>query len=158
MGGCTLFTFWKRPVIISLITTCLCVSAAQRWCTVLLLFVGLKSSSAALFSLLSVFSPARLPVSCPFPRRWQQIYWLRLFYKNGNYFAWQEISLRLNNGSSGEIWEQGLTFGSLCLLPRLVCVSTLCSVPHQEEVLQETQICGRIGSKLGALDPKRELT
>ena len=64
--------------------------------------------------------------------------------KNGNYFAWQGISLELNNGSSPEIWQQGLTFGSLCLLPRLIYVSRLCSVPHQEEVLQETEIWGRI--------------
>lgn len=60
--------------------------------------------------------------------------------KNGNYFAWQGISLELNNGSSCEILQQGLTFGSSCLLPRLIYVSRLCSVPHQEEVLQETKI------------------
>lgn len=32
-----------------------------------------------------------------------------------------------------------LTFGSMCLLPLLIYVSRLCSLPHQEEVLQETQ-------------------
>lgn len=37
--------------------------------------------------------------------------------KNGNYFAWQGISLKLNNGCSCEIWQQGLTFGPACLLP-----------------------------------------
>lgn len=68
----------------------------------------------------------------------------RAICKNGNYFAWQEISLELNNGSSCEIWQESLTFGSLCLLPRLIYVSRLCSVPHQEEVLQETQISVRI--------------
>lgn len=41
------------------------------------------------------------------------------FCENGNCFAWQGISLERNNGSSCEIWQQGLTFGSMCLLPRL---------------------------------------
>lgn len=62
------------------------------------------------------------------------------FCKSGNCFAWQGIILEQNNGSSCEIWQQGLTFGSLCLLPQLIYVSRLCSVPHQEEVLQENQI------------------
>lgn len=49
-------------------------------------------------------------------------------------FAWQEISVRLNNGSSCEIWQQSLTFGTPCFLPRLIYVSRLRPVPHQEEV------------------------
>lgn len=64
----------------------------------------------------------------------------RAFCRNGNCFAWQEIILKQNNGSSREIWQQGLTFGSPCLLPQLIYVSRLCSVLHQEEVLQENQI------------------
>lgn len=49
-------------------------------------------------------------------------------------FAWQEIGVRLNNGSSCEIWQQSLTFGTPCFLPRLIYVSRLRPVPHQEEV------------------------
>lgn len=49
-------------------------------------------------------------------------------------FAWQERSARLNNGSSCEIWQQRLTFGTPCFLPRLIYVSRLRPVPHQEEV------------------------
>lgn len=80
-----------------------------------------------------------LPVGCLFLRLTTNLL-AQAICKNGSYFAWQGIRLELNNGSSCEIWQQGLTFGSLCLLPRLIYVSRLCSVPHQEEVLQETQI------------------
>lgn len=68
------------------------------------------------------------PVSCLF-RLLATNLLAQAICKNGNYFAWQGISLELNNGCSCEIWQQGLTFGSLCLLPRLIYVSRLCSVP-----------------------------
>ena len=83
--------------------------------------------------------PLYLPVSCLFILQTTNLL-AQAICKNGNYFALQGISLEQNNGSSYEIWQQGLTSGSLCLLPQLIYVSRLCPVPHQEEVLQETQI------------------
>lgn len=83
-----------------------------------------------------------LPVSCLFLLLTTNLL-ARAICNNGNCFTWRGVTLELNNGYSCEIWQQGLTFGSLCLLPRLIYVSTLCPVPHQEEVLQETQNWGR---------------
>lgn len=59
-------------------------------------------------------------------------------------FAWQEISVRLNNGSSCEIWLQSLTFGTPCFLPRLIYVSRLRPVPPSGRGVPEKQMCGRI--------------
>lgn len=49
--------------------------------------------------------------SCPFPLQTTNLL-ARAFCRNGNCFAWQGIILKQNNGSSCEIWQLGLTFGS----------------------------------------------
>lgn len=102
---------------------------------------AVSSSAVAEEASTVLFSPdlRYLPATCLFLLLTTNLL-ARAVCKNGNYFAWQGISLELNNGSSCEIWQQGLTFGSSCLLPHRVYVSRLCSEPHQEEVLQETQI------------------
>lgn len=102
-------------------------------------------------------SPLYLPASCLFLPLTTNLL-ARAICKNGNYFALQEISLEQNNGSSYEIWQQGLTFGSLCLLPPLIYVSTTRPVPHQEEVFQETnsEVRYRVNSQHW-LVPKRHL-
>lgn len=113
------------------------VSASkQRSCTV----CPTKSSSGVLEEASPMLFCRNLPrISCLFLLLTTNLL-AQAFCKSGNCFAWQGISLERNNGSSCEIWQQGLTFGSLCLLPRLIYVSRLCPVPHQEEVLQENQI------------------
>lgn len=78
------------------------------------------------------------------------------FCRNGNCFAWQEIILKQNNGSSREIWQQGLTFGSPCLLPRHIYVSKLYSI--RKRCCRKTKSDGRFRVNWQNWTPKEYLS
>lgn len=109
------------------------VSVKQRCCTSTLFCLTLHSLSC-LFLLLTTKLLAPSP---PTGRK--------------TVFAWRERSVKLNNGSSGEIWQQRLTFGTPALSPPAYLRKQVASCTPSGRGVPEKQKCGRIWRTPGAL-------